>query len=130
MPIVFVSTEAPQLAGPLVQALCARGATVRLSPALGDPRWSDWYGEGCGRELRECDAFVALVTAGYDGSTWMAHEFDVATGLCAERGTPATFLFRTTQRPLPPGFHRYEARAVELPATADATAARVLAALG
>ncbi len=131
MPIVFVSTsDDPRLPGPLVGALRARGVTVRLSPAPGDPRWSDWYGDGCARELRESDAFVALVTHGYDSSTWMAHEFDVATRLCSERGKPATFLFRVEQRPLPPGFRGYEVRAVELPATPDAAAAKVLAALG
>ena len=123
---VFISCEDLHQAAPLVAALERRGATVVTSPTPGDDRWSDWYADGCRNQVQECDRFVAVVTGGYDSSTWMAHEINIATRLLSEIGRPTTFFFRLVSRPLPAGFKSYELLARELPHVPDDAASVIL----
>jgi hypothetical protein len=124
---VFVSSsDDPSQGDALVESLRARGARVTRSPVLpDDPRWNGWYDSRCERELAEVDAFIGLVTYGYDSSTWMAHEISVADRLARETGRPVVYLHRSTDRPLAAAFRRYEAGAIELPSTVAAAAALV-----
>lgn len=131
VPTVFVSiSDDPRLADELARALHARGVDVRLSPRPGEARWEGWYGAGCANELRESDAFVALVTYGYDSSTWMAHEASVVTELLSAHGRPAVYLFRMEGRPLAAAFRRLEELAIDLPSDVGHAAAIVVAGLG
>lgn len=78
--------------------------------------------------MRQCDLFVAVVTQGYDSSTWMAHEIGIATKLLSTIGRPLTFFFRLVSRPLPAGFRQYEPLAKELPHVPDDAATVILSA--
>jgi len=102
-----------------------------LNPLVGnDPRWQGWYGRECSEAIAAADCFLAIETRGYDSSTWMAHEFDVAWTLCRERGQPLLFLSKRVDRLLPAGFRRYEEAATILPIEPDAAVAAFLGRLG
>ncbi len=100
-----------------------------LNPALGeDPRWRDWYETGCNIAIEATDVFVAVVTAGYDCSTWMAIEFETAwKANKATSGRPRLFVLHQTARPLPAGFRQYEEAATLLPFDVDEAVAFLLA---
>lgn len=131
MKSIFLSCENSADPGfaSLKRSLMNLGLPVTSSPSPEDERWHDWQQAGCGRQLGSFDIFVAVVTEGYDGSTWMAHELETAWKLSQETGKPTLFAFRVVQRPLPAGFKCYAPALRELPAEAEA-AARVLAAGG
>jgi hypothetical protein len=122
---VFVSTEntSDPLAAGLIDRLTVAGfevVTSPLNPALGeDPRWLDWYGNGCLKAIEDADLFVAVVTEGYDCSTWMGFEADRAGWLHRNRGRPGLSLLKPGDDPLPGGFRRYEKTATRLPADLD-----------
>ena len=44
-----------------------------------DPRWENWYEVGLPAALARCILFVAVIDRGWDSSSWMAHEAEVAT---------------------------------------------------
>jgi hypothetical protein len=122
MPVrVFVSTEnsAHDRARRFIDGLREAGLQVTcspLNPALGDdPRWRDWYETGCSATIEATDVFVAVVTAGYDCSTWMAIEFETAWEANQANGRPRLFVLHQTARPLPAGFRQYEEAATLLP---------------
>jgi hypothetical protein len=128
---VFLSCENP--ADPqfirLKEALQSQRFPVFSCPAHGDKSREDWYQDGCNRALKNQDLFVAVITEGYDCSTWMAHELETAWKLFKATGKPRLFAFRVVSRPLPAGFHRYEADLAELPSD-TAAAAMMLAGEG
>jgi hypothetical protein len=135
MPVsVFVSTEnsADDRSLRVIEGLRAAGLQVTcspLNPALGDdPRWRDWYKTGCKSAIETADVFVAVVSDGYDSSTWMAVEFDTAWRLSRELGSPRLYLLKRNSSPLPFGFRRYEESATLLPLDPDEAAAAILAA--
>ncbi|MBN2192914.1 MAG: toll/interleukin-1 receptor domain-containing protein [Polyangiaceae bacterium] len=121
----FLSTEntSDPLSAELIDRLVAAGfevTTSPLNPALGaDPRWLDWYGDGCLKAIATTDVFVAVVTDGYDCSTWMGFEADRAGWLHRNRGRPDLYLLKTGDEPLPLGFRRYEEAATRLPVDLD-----------
>ncbi len=43
-----------------------------------DARWHDWYERGCKADLDRASIFIAVISSGWDCSTWMAHECDEA----------------------------------------------------
>jgi len=99
-----------------------------LNPMEGDdPRWDDWYGRGSIDAIANADYFVAVVTNGYDGSTWMAHEFDVAWQHYRRHGRPRLFVAKPTSKPLPLGFKNYEAASTILVGAPDTAVATLLA---
>src|SRR5690606_31005816 len=99
-----------------------------LTPSLGeDPRWKDWYGRGSLDAIANADYFVAVVTKGYDGSTWMAHEFDVAWKQCRQRSRPRLFVAKATNKPLPLGFKTYEDASTIIVGEPEAVVATLLA---
>jgi hypothetical protein len=134
---VFVSSENtkdPRVARIIDQLRRAPGIEVDhspLNPLVGnDPRWQGWYGSECSKAIAAADCFLAIETRGYDCSTWMAHEFDVAWTLCRERGRPLLFLSKCVDLPLPAGFKRYEDAATILPVGPDAAVAAFLGRFG
>lgn len=99
-----------------------------LNPRVGDdPRWRDWYARGCGEAIANADHFVAVVTDGYDSSTWMAMEFDEALKHCREHGRPTLFVAKRASRPLPLGFKPYEDASTILLGSPEAAVAALLA---
>jgi hypothetical protein len=99
-----------------------------LNPMLGDdPRWHDWYGRGYGEVIAKSDCFVAVVTPGYDSSTWMAHEFDEALKLYQAHGRPRLFVAKADSQPLPLGFKPYEEVSMLLLGTPEAAVTELLA---
>jgi hypothetical protein len=122
---VFVSTEntSDPLSSGLIDRLTAAGfdvTTSPLNPALGDdPRWPDWYGDGCLKAIEAADIFVAVVTEGYDCSTWMGFEADRAGWVHRNRERPVLYLLKTGDEPMPHGFRRYEEAATRLPVDLD-----------
>jgi hypothetical protein len=134
---VFVSTENtrdPRIARIIDQLRKSPAIEVDhspLNPLVGDdPRWRGWDGRECSKAIAAADCFLAIETRGYDSSTWMAHEFDVAWKLHRERGRPLLFLSKCADRPLPMGFARYEEAATILPVEPDAAAAAFLGHIG
>ena len=102
-----------------------------LNPLVGDdPRWQGRDDRECRGAIAAADCFLAIETRGYDCSTWMAHEFDVAWKLRRERGRPLLFLSKCVDLPLPAGFRRYEDAATILPVEPDAAVAAFLGRLG
>lgn len=78
---VFLSCEniADAIAQRLIALLRKRRIELDHSPMGGDdPRFVDWYARGCTAAISRADVAVAVVTAGWNGSTWMAHEADTA----------------------------------------------------
>jgi hypothetical protein len=77
---VFVSSHAVshKPANGLIRGLQRAGVEVGhspLNPLDGiDPRWEHWYESGLAVALSGCNAFVIVVDAGWDSSTWMAIE--------------------------------------------------------
>jgi hypothetical protein len=135
MPVrVFVSTEnsTDDRARRFIDRLRDAGLQVNcspLNPALGrDPRWQGWYASGCRAAIEEADACVAVVTAGYDGSTWMASEFDAAWRLYCDTGRPSLFVLKERNKPLPAGFREYEEASTVLPLGLDDAVAALLGA--
>jgi hypothetical protein len=118
---IFISTEdtADERVAQVIELLEAAGYSVTSSPtnpAIGvDPRWQDWYEGGCLAAIDESDVFLVVVTAGYDGSTWMAIEFETAWKANQTNGRPGLFVLHRSSRPLPAGFSRYEEAATLLP---------------
>ncbi len=99
-----------------------------LNPSVGeDPRWRDWYARGCDEAMEWADCFVAVVTPGYDCSTWMAHEFDVALNQYRRHGRPQLFLAKQDGRALPLGFKIYEDASTILCGTPDTAVTELLA---
>ncbi len=103
-----------------IDLLKAAGYTVTtspLNPAVGtDSRWNDWYESGCRTVIESNDVFLAIVTAGYDCSTWMAIEFEKAwKANKATSGRPRLFVLHRSTRPFPPGLRQYEESATLLP---------------
>jgi hypothetical protein len=98
-----------------------------LNPLLGDdPRWSDWYDRGSIDAIANADYFVAVVTKGYDSSTWMGHELDVAWKHYLQHGRPLLFVSKPTSQPLPLGFKTYEDASTVLVGAPDTAAATLL----
>ena len=52
-----------------------------------DPRWRDWYTVGLPAAVGRCDLFVIVVDRGWDCSSWMASEADMAL----KRGLPLLY---------------------------------------
>lgn len=130
---VFVSTENtkdPRVERIIDELRKSPGIEVEHSPlnplAGDDPRWQGWDGRESGKAIAAADCFLAIETRGYDSSTWIAQEFDVAWKLHHERGRPLLFLSRCADRPLPVGFRRYEEAATILPVEPDAAVAAFL----
>jgi hypothetical protein len=78
------------------------------SPDLEPERWRDWYSRGCAEAVRSASVVVTVVTAGWDGSTWMAHEAQTALDLerqllCwnPDRRAIPVGMVRYTRQPLP-----------------------------
>ena len=105
---IFVSAE--DIDDPLAlsfrEALSADAWTVDHSPRNPrrgeDPRWEHWYGSGCLQALARADVFVAVATDGWDGSTWMATEAEVAL----DQGLQP-FLWNPDHVSIPLGMCRY-----------------------
>lgn len=122
---VFVSTEntSDPLAAGLIERLVRAGfqvTTSPLNPAHGeDPRWPDWYGDGCREAMEAAEVFVAVVTPGSECSTWMGFEFDRAGWVHRGTGKPLLFVLKTDDEPLPPWVRRYEEAAQRLPLDLD-----------
>ena len=78
---VFVSscaTASPPAAS-LIERLREVGLKVVASPrGPSDERWPGWYAGGCREEIAGANIFIAVVTRGWDSSTWMAIESDEA----------------------------------------------------
>jgi hypothetical protein len=70
--------------------------------------------------------FVAIVTAGYDGSTWMAMEAETAWRLTRDQRNLQLFLLKQNENPLPAGFRRYEEAMALLPMDPEAAIAALL----
>ena len=106
--LIFVSAEDidDPLALSLSDALVADGWQIDRSPRNPrrgeDKRWEDWYQRGCPEALAHADAFVAIATSGWSGSTWIASEADTALtqGLLP-------FLWNPNHVPVPPGLRQY-----------------------
>jgi hypothetical protein len=133
MPVrVFVSTEnsAGDRARRIIEGLREAGLQVTCSPvnpAVGhDPRWRGWYETGCKEAIEATDMFVAVVTAGYDGSTWMAIEAETAWLVTRDHSKPRLFLLKQNEKPLPAGFRRYEEAMALLPMDPKAAVAALL----
>ncbi len=133
MPVrVFVSTEnsAGDRARRIIEGLREAGLQVTCSPvnpAVGhDPRWRGWYETGCKEAIEATDMFVAVVTAGYDGSTWMAIEAETAWLVTRDHSKPRLFLLKQNEKPLPDGFRRYEEAMALLPMDPKAAVAALL----
>lgn len=81
---IFVSSQAVDEppASDLIAGLRSASLVVEHSPsnpAHGDDgRWSDWYAKGLAETLARCSIFVAVIDLGWDSSTWMAIEADLA----------------------------------------------------
>jgi hypothetical protein len=81
---IFVSSQAVDEApaSTLIAGLRSAGVVVEHSPSnpehRDDGRWSDWYGKGLPNTLVRCSIFIAVVDRGWDSSTWMAIEADLA----------------------------------------------------
>jgi hypothetical protein len=81
---VFVSSQAVDRmpAQGLLAALRNANIQVEHSPSNPldgqDVRWSDWYGVGLIHSLRRSNVFVIAVDQGWESSTWMAQEADMA----------------------------------------------------
>jgi len=129
---IFVSTEntADARVVRVIDLLKAAGHTVTTSPinpAIGDdPRWKDWYENGCRTAIDSNDVFLAVVTEGYDSSTWMAIELETAWNANRATGRPLLFLLHRSARPLPAAFRQYEDGATLLPFDADEAIAFLL----
>jgi hypothetical protein len=91
---VFASSQSVDHtpASDLILRLREMGAAVSHSPSnpldRDDPRWNDWYAVGLPAAIEQCDTVVIVVDRGWDSSTWMAQEAQVAvqaTGLGAKR---------------------------------------------
>jgi hypothetical protein len=111
---VFVSAENVDDRRPraLIEALRARGYVVEHSPRspnLEPERWRDWYGRGCADATRRASVVVTVVTDGWDGSTWMAHEAQTAIDL--ER---QLLCWNPDQRAIPVGMVRYAQQTLPL----------------
>jgi hypothetical protein len=82
---VFVSSQSVDgaRAASLIDGL--RRAHVRVNhsprnPLDGqDPRWEDWYQAGLPAAVGRCNVFVAVIDRGWDSSTWMGCEAEMAT---------------------------------------------------
>jgi hypothetical protein len=130
---IFISTEntVDERVVQVIGLLKAEGYSVTtspLNPAIGDdPRWKDWYDNGCQAAIESNDVFLAVVTAGYDSSTWMAIEFQTAwKANKATSGRPRLFVLHRTAVPLPAGVRRYEDSATLLPLEVNAAIALLL----
>jgi hypothetical protein len=131
VPLVFVSTEVGRFA-PAIDFVARLAAAVDVdqSPLDGeDPRFRNWYAHDCRDAIARADAFVALATYGYDGSSWMAHELQTAWQLFEAHGRPRLFIAKPTPAPLALFFRRFEANATTLVGSIDELAAALLAAL-
>jgi len=117
---IFISTEntADERVVRVIDLLKAAGHTVTTSPinpANGsDLRWKDWYEQGCQTAIESNNVFLAIVTPGYDCSTWMAIEFETAWKANQASGRPRLYVLGA-ERPLPAGFRQYEQAATLLP---------------
>jgi hypothetical protein len=129
---VFVSTEntSDALSAGLIHRLTAAGfevTTSPLNPAFGeDPRWVDWYGNGCEQAIAAIDIFVAVVTEGYECSTWMGFELSRAWGRTRGDSRPHLFVLKERDDPLPGVLRRYEEGARRLPVKLDEAVAVLL----
>ncbi len=98
-----------------------------LNPALGeDPRWPDWYRQGCKAAVEGVDAFVAVVTDGYTSSTWMMCELDTAWRLRTQHRRPLLFMLKQNGEALPLGFRMYEEAISLLPVDVDQATLAIL----
>ena len=82
---VFISCEQVDLphAVTLIERLRQKGFNVSHSPRNlldggKDERWRGWYSGGGQAEIGKAEIFVVVVTAGWDGATWMAFEAEEA----------------------------------------------------
>jgi hypothetical protein len=132
---VFISTEnsADDRASRFIDGLRDAGLQATcspLNPLLGhDPRWRDWYASGCKSAIETSDIFVAVETAGYDCSTWMAIEAETAWHATRELGKPRLYHLPRPEGGRPPvGFHGFTGSVVELPVNPDDAVAAVVAA--
>ena len=102
---VFVSTENtedPRVTRIIDELRKSPGIEVEyspLNPLVGDdPRWQGWDGRECCEAIAAADCFLAIETRGYDSSTWMAREFDVAWTIGVVEGNRQ---FRAREIPRP-----------------------------
>ena len=116
---IFISTEntADARVVQVIELLKAAGQSITTSPInpVDDPRWTSWYESGCKRAIESNDVFLAVVTADYGSSTWMAIEFETAWNANQASGRPRLFVLHRSARPLPAGFRQYEEAATLLP---------------
>jgi hypothetical protein len=127
---IFISTEmaADARVVRVIELLKAAGLTVKTSPInpVDDPRWKGWYKSGCQTALESSDVFLAIETAGYGSSTWMAVEFDTAWKLNRALGRPRLFVLHRSARPLPAGFRQYVEASLSLPLEVNEAVPRLL----
>lgn len=134
---IFVSTEDTHdpLAARLIEQLrAAPNVEVDHSPLNlsrgDDPRWQGWYRFGLQEAVAQADAFVAVQTAGYDASSWMAEEARVGALQQGKEGRPHLFVVRTSAQPLAEGFAVLTRAARALPPDPERAAHELLAQLG
>ena len=90
---VFVSSQSVDAAqaSSLIDGLLRAHVEIEHSPRNpldgDDPRWENWYEVGLPAALARCILFVAVIDRGWDSSSWMAHEAEVAT----KRGLPVLY---------------------------------------
>src|SRR6266542_1194027 len=96
---IFRSTEntADERVVRVIDLLKAAGHTVTTSPinpANGsDPRWKDWYEQGWQTAIESNNVFLAIVTPGYDCSSWMVIEFETAWKANQASGRPRLYVY-------------------------------------
>ena len=86
----------------------------------------DEAGSCCVQAIEAIDIFVAVVTEGYECSTWMGFELNRAWGRTRSDGKPRLFVIKERDDPLPGVFRRYEERAQRLPVELDEAVAVLL----
>jgi hypothetical protein len=131
--LIFLSAEDTddQLVQDLRDRLSLDGWSLDCSPRNPergrDSRWDDWYANGCTTALANADVFVAVATAGWNSSTWMAHEAEAALDQGLE-----PFLWNPNRVPIPAGMRCFANATLpdSLAAAAEALAAHRASAPG
>ena len=90
---IFVSSQSVDSAhvASLIDGLRQAHVTIEHSPRnpidADDPRWRGWYEVGLPAAVERSDVFVAVIDRGWDSSTWMACEAEMAT----KKGLPVLY---------------------------------------
>ena len=90
---IFVSSQSVDgaRAASLIERLRLAKVTIEHSPRNpidgDDPRWRGWYEVGLPAAVERCKLFVAVIDPGWESSTWMACEAEVAT----KKGRPLCY---------------------------------------